>query len=636
MSISQVESGIRILNEDFLAMSDTNGANGTDCQIEFYLAETDPSGNPTNGITYSNNTNWYNDGGSYYNSLAWDTNRYLNIYTNTASGALGYVPWLPQEGSVGSSADRVVVLWESFGDNAPIGAPFNKGRTLTHEVGHYLGLHHTFNGGCGGGNCASSGDLICDTAPQSEPTYGCNGSSCSGTAPDDNYMDYSDDLCMEQFTPNQSRRMRCTIVHYRPDIASEGPGDPDYISISEYESAPTIIDPSGVTLRVRITELEADGYVEGSGTLHYDSGSGAQQSTLVETSNNVYAASLSSLECGTTLSWYFTAEDAGGTIHRLPEGNGTYSAPVSIGFGTVFTDDGESNPGYTTSATASDGAWTRGDPVGCDQGDPGTDGDGSGQCWVTGNECDSDVDGGNAVLTSPAIDASGGNAVVSYVRHFSSDASGGPDCPSGFVADCQGTCFPQAVYDDWQGDGVCDDGSFIPSEYGYTGSPPGVPIYLNCAEFNCDSGDCSCFGGSGSDIDSITVEITANGSSWVEIERVESGDDDASGGWISRSFNVSDYVTPSSTVQLRFTVVDGGDDSTVEAAIDGLAVESLLCEEPSDCPGDLNEDGVVNGTDLSLILGFWGQAGASDLNGDGTTNGADLSIILGGWGDCTQ
>ena len=109
ISEAMVESGIRILNEDFKAMAGTNGANGTDCQIEFYLAESDPSGNATNGITYSSNTNWYNDSGNYYNSLAWDPDRYLNIYTNTASGALGYVPWLPQEGSVGSDADRVVV-----------------------------------------------------------------------------------------------------------------------------------------------------------------------------------------------------------------------------------------------------------------------------------------------------------------------------------------------------------------------------------------------------------------------------------------------------------------------------------------------------------------------------------------------
>ena len=249
--------------------------------------------------------------------------------------------------------------------------------------------------------------------------------------------------------------------------------------------------------------------------------------------------------------------------------------------------------------------------VACDEGDPDSDADGSGQCWMTDNSsangCDSDVDGGYARLTSPSIDASGGNAVISYSRHFSSDASGGPECPSGFVADCQGTCFPQAVYDDWQGDGVCDDGSYIPADYGYTGSPPGVAIYLNCGQFNCDSGDCSCSGGGGgSDTDYLSIEISSNGSTWVEMDRIESGDENSDGGWVAKSFTVSDYVTPTANVQVRFTAEDAGTDSVVEAAIDGLTLETLLCDETPPCPADIDGNGVVNGTDLSQVLGYWG------------------------------
>ena len=81
---------------------------------------------------------------------------------------------------------------------------------------------------------------------------------------------------------------------------------------------------------------------------------------------------------------------------------------------------------------------------------------------------------------------------------------GGGECPAGFTADCQGTCFPDGVYIDWQGDSYCDDGSYIPSEYcGYPNydcndCPPGVPLYLNCDEFDCDNGDCTgCDGGGG-------------------------------------------------------------------------------------------------------------------------------------------
>ena len=225
LSPTCVESGIRILNEDFLALPGTNGAPGTDTQIEFFLAEVDPNGNPTNGITYTNNNSWFNDNGSYWNTLAWDPDRYLNIYTNTASGALGYVSSFPQEGSAGSNSDRVVILYSTFGDCATQ-FPFNLGRTLTHEVGHYLGLFHTFEGGCGG-NCSSSGDLICDTNSQSFPNSGCGSpSSCGSLDPVHNYMDYSDDACMYEFTPNQARRMRCSLEFYRPDLAEVGPAAP--------------------------------------------------------------------------------------------------------------------------------------------------------------------------------------------------------------------------------------------------------------------------------------------------------------------------------------------------------------------------------------------------------------------------
>ena len=219
VSEALIESQIDILNEDFLALPGTNGAAGTDIQIGFYLATTDPNGNATNGITYSNNTLWFDDHGDYWDSLAWDTNRYLNIYTNTAKGALGYVSGFPQGGIAGLNSDRVVILWSSFGRDASIGPPFDQGRTATHEVGHYLGLFHTFSFTCPSpSDCYTNGDLICDTNPQDRPTTGCNSFTCVSPDPIHNYLDYSDDLCMEEFTPEQARRMRCSLENYRPDL----------------------------------------------------------------------------------------------------------------------------------------------------------------------------------------------------------------------------------------------------------------------------------------------------------------------------------------------------------------------------------------------------------------------------------
>jgi hypothetical protein len=224
---SRVRSQIDILNEDFQAIAGSNGANGNNGLIQFHLATVDPDGNATTGITYDVNNTWYNDSGSYWNSLAWDTHNYLNIYTNDASGYLGYVPDIPQGGIVGSNSDRVVVLHSSFGNNGPIGPPYNKGRTTTHEVGHYLGLWHTFDGGCASGsNCYNNGDRICDTNPESSPEYYCStgSSSCGSTDPIHNYMDYSEDLCLWEYTPEQINRMRCTLEHWRPDLAETGGG----------------------------------------------------------------------------------------------------------------------------------------------------------------------------------------------------------------------------------------------------------------------------------------------------------------------------------------------------------------------------------------------------------------------------
>lgn len=218
-----VQSQIAVLNEDFRALLGTPGSGGTDSQIEFYLATVDPNGAATNGIVHYTNNSWFADTGSYWATTAWNTTRYLNIYTNQASGSLGYVPDLPQGGSVlGTTADRVVIEYGSFGRPGLSGAPYDRGRTATHEVGHYLGLFHTFDSGCGSASaCYTTGDRICDTASEANARFGCPGSatSCSTADPIHNYMDYTDDTCMTGFSPEQVRRMRCTLVSYRPLLA---------------------------------------------------------------------------------------------------------------------------------------------------------------------------------------------------------------------------------------------------------------------------------------------------------------------------------------------------------------------------------------------------------------------------------
>ena len=223
LSDPQVQSQITVLNEDFQAIAGTPGAPGHNSNIEFFLATADPQGAATTGITRHANNSWHNDSGNYWSSTSWDSSRYLNIYVNNP-GFLGYIPALPHTGlTLGLTSDRVVVHYQSFGRPSP-GFPYNSGRTCTHEVGHYLGLFHTFDGGCGFGSCYNSGDLICDTNPEANPRFGCqpSASSCGSVDPARNYLDYSDDACMNHFTQEQVRRMRCTLQHYRPNLAQPG------------------------------------------------------------------------------------------------------------------------------------------------------------------------------------------------------------------------------------------------------------------------------------------------------------------------------------------------------------------------------------------------------------------------------
>jgi len=223
ISPALLQSQIDVLNEDFNAIMNTPGSAGSNTKLKFVLARYTPAGAPTVGYEVVTSDVYFDDPGSggaanaMKTALNWDPTRYLNIYTNDANGLLGYATF-PQQ-SAGTSRDGVVVLWNSVGRNSPIGPPYNLGRTTTHEVGHYLGLFHTFQSGCGQTAAPyTSGDLIGDTNRESQANFGCTpaASSCGGGMnPIENYMDYSDDGCMTKFTVEQSNRVRCAIVNYR-------------------------------------------------------------------------------------------------------------------------------------------------------------------------------------------------------------------------------------------------------------------------------------------------------------------------------------------------------------------------------------------------------------------------------------
>ncbi|WP_341501245.1 zinc metalloprotease [Gallaecimonas sp. GXIMD4217] len=172
------------------------------------------------GVERVNNRRWYERcyGGSERDmktSLAVDPASTLNIYTcNPSQGILGYAtfPWMYDESD---PMHGVVLLHSSLPGGSA--APYNLGDTGTHEVGHYLGLYHTFQGGC-----TAPGDEVADTPAESSPAYGCptGRDSCpgGGSDPIQNFMDYSDDACMNQFTNEQGSRMQAMIGAYKPSL----------------------------------------------------------------------------------------------------------------------------------------------------------------------------------------------------------------------------------------------------------------------------------------------------------------------------------------------------------------------------------------------------------------------------------
>jgi len=219
----QVRSQLTILNEDFRARPGTLGANGADTGIRFFLARQDPEGKPTRGIQFVTNDRFFSDHAAAMRELQWDPDRYLNIYVDDAEGYLGYAT-LPQI-SAGDPDDSIHLNWTTVGRDAPDGGIYDQGRTGTHEVGHYLGLFHTFDGGCGRpARPYQSGDLIADTPRQRRANYDCpaRARSCSSEDPIENYMNYTQDTCMEGFTLEQAHRMRCSLLTYRPKLVRKG------------------------------------------------------------------------------------------------------------------------------------------------------------------------------------------------------------------------------------------------------------------------------------------------------------------------------------------------------------------------------------------------------------------------------
>lgn len=248
ISDEQLQSAVVALNEDFRKIEGTNGDGiGVDTKIQFCLASRTPNNEPTSGIVRHDGTTLSyvcpsggNEGqmvtysehgvqGSSCNSLnfqsvpadymkqffgCWDLDDYLNIWivseiedNEGGNGIQGF----SYVGSTGNAfcQNGIVQLYNVTGTIGTLKAGRTKNRTLTHEMGHALGLYHTFgffSNGCEETNCETQGDQVCDTPPTLSNTS-CTTASCP-EAMLENYMDYTPEDCKDTFTQGQAERMR--------------------------------------------------------------------------------------------------------------------------------------------------------------------------------------------------------------------------------------------------------------------------------------------------------------------------------------------------------------------------------------------------------------------------------------------
>ena len=207
---SRLDAQIAAMNEHYAGL-DTPSYRGAAADMSFRFVNA--------GVTRHANDSWYNAGlgsaaeAEMKNALRQGTADDLNFYTTGGGGYLGWATF-PNEYATRPKMDGVICYWATLpGSNY---APYNEGDTGTHEVGHWLGLYHTFQGGCQG-----SGDGVSDTPAERTNVFGCptnNIDTCkslAGLDPYENFMDYTDDPCMYKFSLGQSDRADSMWLTYR-------------------------------------------------------------------------------------------------------------------------------------------------------------------------------------------------------------------------------------------------------------------------------------------------------------------------------------------------------------------------------------------------------------------------------------
>ena len=617
ISAEQIQSQLDVLNDDFRRLNadvDDIWPQAADTEIEFCLASFDPQGNPTDGILrVSTTVNGFgtNDAvksASSGGSDAWPYNEYLNFWVcNIGGGILGYAQF--PGGS--ASTDGVVCGYQYTGTTGTATSPFDLGRTATHEVGHWLNLRHIWgDGGCG------ASDFVDDTPDSDGPNYGCalGNVACNTTDMVQNYMDYSDDACMNLFTQGQTDRMlalfqpggfragllesngcapACEVSCGCTDDAAcnfdanalNDDGSCDFscygctdATACNYNADATIDDNSCIAggPQTFTMNLTPDNYGSETTWSLVDASGATVMSGGPYTNNNSTPITVSEQLCYGC--YTLTVNDSYGDGMCCTYGNGSYSFSVAgevVASGATFTTSDVSN--FCAEPTNVDGCT---DISACNYNPSATTDDGScltedacGICGGPGDiyECGcADIPAGDCDCNGNQLDECGecgGGGIP----------AGDCDC-NGNQLDALGVCGGSCTADA-DSDGICDDVDTCVGTLDECGvcNGPGIP-----------EGDCDC---NGNQLDALDV---CGGTCTADADNDGICDDvDDCVGTVDECGVCNGPGIPAGDCDCNGNQLDAldicGGDCTADADSDGI------CDDVDDCVGTEDALGVCNG-----------------------------------------
>jgi hypothetical protein len=357
---AQIQTQLDVLNKDYqLLNADTSLVPAAfkslvaDCRIQFCMAQRTPAGAATTGIIrkQTTKTSFNADTDDAKSSTtggdnAWDATKYLNLWVvpDITSGGSGGILGYAQFPGGAAATDGVVIGYKYFGTTGTAAAPFNKGRTATHEVGHWLNLRHIW----GDEAACAADDLVGDTPLQADKNFGCpafpkvDACSSGNGVMFMNYMDYTDDACMYMFSNGQKTRMYGVLQAggARASLATSNGCTPP---ASGTCTAPTGLTASSVTTSGAVVSWTAvSGAV--SYTVEYKTTAASTWSTAASATTST-SVSLTGLAAGTAYNWQVRTNCSSGSSTDAA-GSFTTSAATG-GCGTAY----EPNESLAAAAT---------------------------------------------------------------------------------------------------------------------------------------------------------------------------------------------------------------------------------------------------------------------------------------------